>query len=164
MGVVEALLVFTVTAFHLAVMPGCIRTDQLVLNTLEFQCFFKHRFALAATAMGKSIREFEAVICLDTLDPDTFFPELSNYSAQELIRGIGALFRVSPKDPVTGILINGSVLKQAQFRIRNTLAGNDFHIDLDPFSGVGHLMVGLWFIGVFLLLCDEPFALQYPVE
>ena len=106
MGVVEALLVFTVTAFHLAVMPGCIRTDQLVLNALEFQCFFKHRFALAATAMGKSIREFEAVICLDTLNPDTFSPELSNYSAQELIRGIGALFRVSPKDPVTGILIN----------------------------------------------------------
>ena len=101
---------------------------------------------------------------LDTLNPDTFSPELSNYSAQELIRGIGALFRVSPKDPVTGILINGSVLKQAQFRIRNTLTGNDFHIDLDPFSGVGHLMVGLWFIGVFLLLCDEPFTLQYPVE
>ena len=159
MGVVEALLVFTVTAFHLAVMPGCIRTDQLVLNALEFQCFFN-----AAAAMGKSVREFESVICLDTLDPDTFSLELIDYSAQKQIRGIGALFRVSAKDPVTGILVNGSVLKQAQFRIRNTLTGNDFHIDLDPFSGVGHLVVGLWFIGVFLLLCDEAFALQYPIE
>ena len=164
MGVVETLLVFSVASFHFAIVAGGIRTDQLVLNALEFQCFFKHRFALAATAMGKSVREFEAVICLDTLDPDTFSPELSDYFAQEQVRGIGTLFRVSAQDPVTGILVNGSVLKQAQFRIRNTLTGNDFHIDLDPFSGVGHLMVGLWFIRVFLLLCDEPFALQYPVE
>jgi hypothetical protein len=78
-------------------MPGCIRTDQLVLNSLEFQCFFKHRFALAATAMGKSVREFEAVICLDTLNPDTFSPELSDYFAQEQVRGIGTLFRVSAR-------------------------------------------------------------------
>ena len=74
------------------------------------------------------------------------------------------MFRVSAQDSVTGILVNGSVLKQAQFRVRNTLAGNDFHIDLDPFSGVSHLVVGFWFIGAFLLFCDEPFALQYPVE
>ena len=72
MGVVETLLVFSVASFHFAVVPGCIRTDQLVLNALEFQCFFKHRLALAATAMGKLVREFEAVICLDTLNPDTF--------------------------------------------------------------------------------------------
>ncbi len=164
MGVVETLLVFSVASFHFAIVPGRIRADQLVLNALEFQRFFKHRFALAATSMGKSVREFKAVICLDTLNPDTFFPELSDYFAQEQVRGIGALFRVSAQDPVTGILVNGSVLKQAQVRIRNALAGNDFHIDLDPFSGVSHLMVGLWSVGGFFLLCDEPLALQYPVE
>ena len=81
MGVVEALLVFTVTAFHLAIVAWCIRTDQLVLNALEFQSFFKQGFAFAATAMGKSVREFDAVICLDTLHPDPFSLELSDYSA-----------------------------------------------------------------------------------
>ena len=31
-GVVEAFLVFTVAAFHLAVMPWCVRPDKLVAN------------------------------------------------------------------------------------------------------------------------------------
>ena len=85
MGIVEALLVFTVAAFHLAVMSRCIRADELVLNTLELQCLFKHRFASVTAAMDKPVCEFDTVICLDAFNLNTFSTELSYYSEQEQV-------------------------------------------------------------------------------
>ena len=54
-----------------------------------------------------------------------------------------------------GELVNGGILEQTQLRVSDAAAGNDFHIHLDPFTRVSHLLVRFCRIGLFLLLLWE---------
>ena len=54
-----------------------------------------------------------------------------------------------------GELVNGGILEQAQFWVRDAAAGDDLYIYLDSFSRTGHLLVRLWRISFFLLLLWE---------
>ena len=99
MGVVEAFLVFSVASLDFTVMPGSIRADLFVADVQEFKGLLKQS-QLFITACIEVIREFEAVVGLNTFHHDAFFPELVHNSKQELVGRISGLFRVSPKDPV----------------------------------------------------------------
>ena len=71
MRVVEALLVLTMTAFHLSVVPGRIGADELVANSqLSGRCL-KEGFQVALAA-GKAIGKLKTVIGLNTLDGNAF--------------------------------------------------------------------------------------------
>lgn len=64
---IETFLVFPVTALHLAVLSGCVRTE------------------------GKAVRKFKAVISLDTLDMNSPACIPSHQPSQEVRRGVGRL-------------------------------------------------------------------------
>ena len=69
--VVEALLIFTMAAFHLSVVPGRIGADELVpYAKLSGRCL-KEGFQITLAAR-KAIGEFKTVIGLDTLDGNAF--------------------------------------------------------------------------------------------
>ena len=71
MRIIESLLVLTMAAFHLSVVPGSIGTDELVANSqLSGRCL-KEGFQVALAA-GKAIGEFKTVIGLNTLDGNAF--------------------------------------------------------------------------------------------
>ena len=69
--VVKALLVLTMTAFHLSVVPGSIGADELVANSQLSGCCLKEGFQVALAA-GEAIGEFKTVIGLNTLDSNAF--------------------------------------------------------------------------------------------
>ena len=58
----------------------------------------------------------------------------------------------------------GRILKQAQLGISNAFARNYLYIDLNPFSGMGHLLIRLRFIGILFLYLYEPLTFQHPIE
>jgi hypothetical protein len=74
------------------------------------------------------------------------------------------LLWIRAQDPVAGILVDSSVLKQAKFWISDAFAGYDLHIDLDSFSRMSHLLIGFGLVRILLLDCYKPFTLQYTPE
>ena len=61
------------------------------------------------------------------------------------------MFRVSSQETQTGELVNGGVLKQAEFRVRNAPSGHHLHVHLNPLAWIGHLLIRLGFVRFFLL-------------
>ena len=163
MGIVEAFLVFSVASFNLTVVTGRLGADLLVLDVQQAQSFFEFG-QVSGFVITEAIGEFEAVVGLNTFHFDAFSLELIDNPKQELVGRISGLFRVSTKDSVSGVFINGSVLEQSKLGVSNTFAWNDFYIDLDPFSGMCHLLIRFGLVRIFLFDCYEPFAFQNPPE
>ncbi len=69
MRFIEAFDVFSVAALDLAVVPGSIGTDKLVLNAKASGGRFKKCRQLTF-GIGEAVREFKTVICLDTFHAD----------------------------------------------------------------------------------------------
>ena len=67
--VVETFLVFSVTAFDLAVVAGRIRANQLVTDVQVGGSGLEERLA-AAVLDGEAVGELGAIVGLDTLDLD----------------------------------------------------------------------------------------------
>ena len=145
---VEAFLIFSVTAFHLAVVAGRVGTDKLVANPQFGSSGFKECRKLPF-AVGKTIGEFKAVICLNTFHFDAMPGIPGSHLFEKIGRRIGGLFRIGGEKPQTRELINSGVLKQTQLRIGNTAARNDFYVYLNPLTGIGHLLVRLGLVGCF---------------
>ena len=75
------------------------------------------------------------------------------------------MLRVSAQDTISGILVNGCILEQSEFPIGDALSRHDFHVDLDAFSRMGHLLVRLGHILLSLLfLRQHAFPLHHPVQ
>ena len=147
---IKALLVLPVAAFHLAIVAGCVGTDELVADTQLSGGGFKESRQVPFT-VGETIGELKSVVGLDTLHPDAPAGIPLYQLFEEISGGIGALLGVCSQEAQTGKFIYGSVLEQSQLRVCNTPAGYHLHIHLDPLAGIGHLLIGLWGIGLFLL-------------
>ena len=147
---IEALLVLTVAALHLTVVPRSIRANQLMPDAQLSSRPLKQRRQIAFT-VGKTVGELEAIVRLDTLhlDPTTRIPR--GQSAQEICRGIGGLLRVGGEEAQARELVDGGVLEQPKLRIRDALARHDLHIHLHALSGTGHLLIRLGFVCIFRL-------------
>ena len=83
---------------------------------------------------------------------------------QEIGGGTGGLLRVGGQEAQACKLINGSILEQAQLRVSDAAAGDHLHIYLNPLAGIGHLLVGLWLAGRFLLFGWEQPQLSHDPE
>ena len=147
---IETFLVLTVAALHFAVVPRRIWTNELMPNTKFGSRPLKQCQQIAFT-VGITVGELEAIVRLDTfhLDPTARIPR--GQSAQEIGRGIGGLLRIGGEEPQTSELVDGGVLEQPQLRIRDAFPRHDLHIHLHALSGMGHLLVRLWFVCVFRL-------------
>ena len=147
---IEALLILAVTTLHFTVVARRVGTDELVPDTQLGGSGLKQSREIPL-AVGETIGKFKAVIRLDAFHADTSACIPLEQLFQKIRRGIGGLLRISGQEAQTGELINGGVLKQAQFRVSDAAAGDHLHIYLDTLSGIGHLLVGLWLVGRFLL-------------
>lgn len=67
---IKVFLVFPVTSFHSAIMFGCVRTDQLVLDAQLGGDFLKKRVDIPFT-VGKAVCKFKTTVSLDTFHTDT---------------------------------------------------------------------------------------------
>ena len=61
------------------------------------------------------------------------------------------MLRIGRQEPQTGELVDGGVLEQSKLRICDTGSGNHLHIHLNALTGVGHLLIKLWFVCFFRL-------------
>ena len=147
---IEAFLVLTVAALHLAVVARRIRPDELVADTQLGGGGLKQSREIPL-AVGETIGKFKAIIRLDTFHADSPAGVPFGQLFQKVSGGKGGLLRVGGQEAQAGELINGGVLKQAEFRVGDAAAGDHLHIYLNPLAGIGHLLVGLWLVGRFLL-------------
>lgn len=148
--VIKPLLIFPVTAPHLAVVARCVGTDELMPDTKLSGSGLKQSRQIPFT-VGESVGELKSIIRLDALHPDAPTGIPPGQHLEEVSGRIGALFRVGSEETQTGKLINGCVLEQAALWVCNTFAGHYLHIYLNTLSGIGHLFVRLGFVSLFLL-------------
>ena len=160
---VKALLVLPVASLDLAVMTGCVRTNELMPDTQLGSSGFKQGGQITL-AVGKTVGKLKAIVCLDALHADTLASIPLEQLFQEIGGGIGGLLRVGSQEAQAGELIDGGVLVQAQLRVGDAAAGDHLHIHLDPLTWIGHLLVGLGFISWFLLFRREQAQLSHDPE
>ena len=67
---IEALLVLTVAALYLSVVPGSIRADELMTDAELLRCHFKQR-GKVSFAVGETVGKLKAIVRLYALHPDT---------------------------------------------------------------------------------------------
>ncbi len=163
MGVVEAFLVFPVASLNLAIVTRRIGADLFVLDVQEAERLLKQG-KMFCFIVGEAVGKLKTIVSLNAFHFETFSFEFIDNPEQELIRRISGLFRISTQDPITGILVNSGVLEQAKFWISDAFTRNDFHINLDSFPGMSHLLIRFGLVGILLFDCYKPFAFQYPPE
>ena len=106
---IKALLVLPVAAFHLAIVAGCVGTDELVADTQLSGGGFKESRQVPFT-VGETIGELKSVVCLDTLHPDAPAGIPLEQLFQEIGGGTGGLLRVGGQEAQACKLVNRSVL------------------------------------------------------
>ena len=160
---IKAFLVLAVTTLHFTVVAGRVGADKLVADTKLGGSGLKQSGEIPL-AVGETVGELKSIVSLDTFHADTSAGIPLEQLFQEIGGGIGGLLRVGGQEAQACELVNGCVLVQTQFRVCNTASGNHLHIHLDTLSGIGHLLVGLWLVGGFLLFRREHSQLPHDPE
>ena len=141
MGRIEPFIVLPVAALHLAVVPGRIRTDQLVPDAVTFQMYFKKSRLIPVCC--KTVGKFRSIISLDAFNgAGKGFHKVLHKECG----GISAVFLKSLHIPPSGELINGSILEEMfsdHLTVHKTGGRDKFHIYLNALSGMVHLLIGL---------------------
>ena len=150
MAGIEAFLILTMAALHLAVVARRVGPDQLVTDA-QLGGSFLEQCGQIALAVGETVGELEAVVRLDTLHFYASAGVPRSQPAQEVRRGIGGLLRIGGEEAQARELVDGGVLEQPKLRIRDALARHDLHIYLHALCGTGHLLVRLGFVCIFRL-------------
>ena len=70
--------------------------------------------------------------------------------AVEMVIPLGRLLRIGGEKAQARELIDGGILEQTKLRICDALPRHDLHIYLNALSGMGHLLIRLYF---FLFFC-----------
>lgn len=138
---IKFLIIFSVTALHLSIVPWCVRTNQFMLDSQLRQSFLKKSQLFCGRGV-EPVGKFRAVVCLDALNS---IGKFSDTVSDKLGGRIGAVLLKSLQISEAAVFVQKCVLvisaffggsaDQAAFR-------NVFDIDLDSLSGVAHLLVG----------------------
>lgn len=99
--------------------------DELVLDAQLGGGGFKESGQISVV-VGKTVGELKTISRLDALHPDAPMSVPLVQTFQEIVRGIGALLRVSSKEAQMGELVNDGVQEQAQFGSVIHLRGTTF--------------------------------------
>ena len=160
---IKAFLVFPVAALHFAIVPWGVGADELVADAKISGGFLKKGLDIPF-AVGKTVCKLKTVVGLDTFHANAPAGIPLDQAFQKVGGGIGRLLRIGGQETEPGELVNGGILEQAQLWVSNAAAGNYFHIHLDPFSRIRHLLVRFWRISLFLLLLWEHPQLTHDPE
>ena len=106
---IEAFLVLTVAALHLAVVARRIRPDELVADTQLGGGGLKQSREIPL-AIGKSVGKFKTVVGLDTFHADSPAGIPLEQLFQEIGGGTGGLLRVGGQEAQARKLVNSGVL------------------------------------------------------
>ena len=106
---VEALLVFPVAALYFAVVAGCVWTDQFVSDSKARGGQLK-ACGQISSAVGKTVGEFESVVCLHTLYPHTTAFEPCHHFLQEISGRVSALFWICAQITKACIFVDRRIL------------------------------------------------------
>lgn len=147
---IKTLLVFTVTSPHFSVVPRVIRADELVTDTEISGGLLKKGLNIAVT-VGKTVGELKTVVRLDTFYTDSPAGIPLHQPSQKVCGGVSGLLGIGGQETESGKLVNGCILEQAKLWIGDTAAGNYLHIYLETLTRIGHLLVGVGSIRLFLL-------------
>ena len=157
---IETLLVLPMAALHFAVVARSVGADEFVSDAQRGSGGLKQRGKIPL-AVGETVCELKAIVRLDAFHVDAPSGIPLNQLFQEVCGGVGTLLWIGSQKAQARKLIHGGVLKQAQLRISDTLAGHHFHIHLDSLAGIGHLLVRLGFVCFFLLRCRKQSQLPH---
>ena len=94
---IKAFLIFPVAAFHLAIVSGCVRANQFMLNPQLGGGFFKKGLDIALTA-GKTVGKLKTIVSLDTFHMDAPAGIPLHQPFQKVGRGIGGLLRIGGQE------------------------------------------------------------------
>lgn len=149
MGSIKLLIIFSVTALHLAVVTGCIRPNKLVADAKARQFQFKHCWLFAFFGQ-EAVREFCTIVSLYTFDKTG---ELSNHMAQKNRRRIRIMFLKRFDIAETAVFVKESILKPLCWLLLAYNAGlrNKLDVNLYSLTGLFHLLIGLVYTGLFVL-------------
>ena len=160
---VKTLLILAVAALNLAVMAWSVRSNKLVTDAEpgggEFEASRNVSFAVRE-AVGK----FKAIVCLNTFHSDAATLEPGDGLFQEIGGGVSGLFLVGAQEAQAGELINGGVLEELEFWIRNTAPWNNLDVNLYALTGIGHLLIGLGGVGFLGLRSRKHAQLSHDSE
>lgn len=163
MAGIKSFLIFSVAAFNFTVVTWCIGPNQLVMDAQSSSSPLKEGRQVTL-AVGKAVGKLKAIVCLDTLHPDAAAGIPLDQPFEEVRGRIRRLFWISRKKTHTGKLINSGILVKLELWIRNTTTGNHLNIDLNPLTGICHLLVRLWLISVLRLTLREHSKLTHDTE
>jgi len=110
MAGVEAFLVLPVAAFHLTIVPGRARTDQLVADAEAGGSAIK-KGRQVLPPVGKAVGEFKTVVRPDTFHPDTPSAVPLYQPFEETGGGVSRLFRAGGQEAQAGRFVNGGILE-----------------------------------------------------
>ena len=153
---IETLLVFSVAAFHFAVMSWGIRTNKFVADAELCQRCLKQSWFVAVFGV-QSVCELEAVICLHTLHMDTAAGIPLGEPLKEVCRRIGRLLGIGREEAEPRELVDGGVLEQAQRWICDALARDDLDVDLNALSRGTAFARRVWARNSFSSLPEETY-------
>ena len=160
---IKALIVFTVTSFHFAIVPGCKRFDQFVPDPVLLKMNLKKGGAVRTAVRPKTFGKFLPVVSLDTFDGEG---KGSDQVFHELRGGIGTVLLKGFHETPPGVFVDGGILvKFLPFRfVYKAYRRNKLYIDLDAFAGMGHLLIGFGNVfGVRRLHSHHALPAQKPV-
>ena len=133
MGCIKALIILSVTAFHLPIMPWGKGTDDFVADSVHLQVFLEKSGLVSVS--GKTVSKFSPIVWLNTLDCtwECLYQMLHKLSGR-----IGVVFLECFHETPTRILVNSRILEKLfsdNLGIFQTGRRDKFHINLDPLSG-----------------------------
>lgn len=164
MRCIKTFIVLAVAAFYFAVVAWRERTDQFVPDPMFCQTYLEDGRFVRTTTRAETLCELLAIIRLDAFDRAW---ERLYKMFQELHGGIGAVLLKSLDKAPAGELINGSILiEMLSSGIANKAGGWDkFHIDLDAFPWMVHLLIGFGDIfGVGRMDSHDPLLFEETVK
>lgn len=138
---IEPLRCLSVAPLYFPIMPGSIRMDAFMADSIRAQLGLKeHQFPFLSS--GKAFGELGAIVRLDTLNRKG---KRFDQMLQEYGGGIGVVIFKGFHKPPAGVSINRPVLVKflaSNLRIGETYSRDEFDVNLDTLTGIPHLLVG----------------------
>lgn len=140
MGGIKLLIILSMAAFDLAVVAGCVRPDQLMLDAEDGKLLLKES-GTVRTFGQETVGKLGTVVRLDAFDG--IGKPFDNVAQKDSGR-IGIMFLEGFHIAEAAVFVNEGVLKPLSgFRLAdNANLGDEFDVDLNPLAGVGHLLIG----------------------
>ena len=141
-GSIKLLIILTVTALYLSIVPWRVRTDQLMPDSQFHQGPFKNSQLFCGQGV-EPVGKFRAIVCLNALNG---IGEFSDTVSDKLGGGIGTVLLKGLQIPETAVFVQKCVLVVSTFvggSTNQTAFWNVFDVDLDSLTGIAHLLIGL---------------------